>query len=172
MNIATAFAEIRLANKKIEAKRDFIMRNLFLDDRLKDPFIKDGTTQQAEVDSALQSISDLKEYILRLNTAIARTNANNSLKVEGVERTVAEWLTWRNRILPVEREMVMNIASMLERTTRDNRDYGRSVQTPPPNLTYMIGEAWVSKERDRLDTIDESLDGMLSVFNAVTEIQL
>jgi hypothetical protein len=74
MKITEAMSEIKLFAKKIASQRDFVLRNLKREDRIRDPFEKDSTTQEAMVKAALQSISDNEKNIVAYRFAITKAN--------------------------------------------------------------------------------------------------
>lgn len=175
LRISEAMAEIKLAVKKISTSLDFVMRNLKREDYRKDPFEKEGSTQEAEVQAAIQSMRDNQLRIVSLKSAINQSNMTTTLTVEGVTQTVAEWLIWRRDVLPISKKILLALANGLADVTHSTPSPRRAYTTPTPiepipNWVVNVSDRTVLNELQKLETIEERLDGALSVLNATTEI--
>ncbi len=174
LRIANAMAEIKLAIRKIASNREFILRNLVRDAERVDPFAKDGSTQAAQIASKLQAINDNARRVVALRSAIGKKNIETLLEIEGIEMSVAEWLIWRRDVLPQLRATMEEIVRQIAGATNPDsmastrrRLSGERVDGTT-KWEINISEQLVHEELQKLDAIEERLDGALSVLNANT----
>lgn len=176
MKITEAMAEVKLAVKKIQTSFEFVMRNLRREEWRKDPFEKDGTTQEAQVRAALQSIQDNEDRIVALKFAINRTNMATTLEIEGRNWTVAEWLIWRRDVLPIKKKNLAQLANAIANVGQSEvmiqrRFVGQQQEQAPvvSNWIINVSDKWLLKEIQDLEAIEQRLDGQLSILNANEE---
>ena len=178
MKITEAMSEIKLFVKKISSQRDFILRNLTREEWRKDPFEKDHTTQEAQVKAAIQSISDLEKNIVSYRYAITIANMKERISLEGMDMTVAEWLIWRREVLPLRKQLLENLANQMANTGREQQGSKRSYSgkdaeiLQPTNYIVNVSDKWLREETEKLETIEQRLDGQLSMINANVEVEL
>lgn len=179
MKIAEAMAEVKLAGKKIQTNFEFVMRNLGREEWRKDPFDKDGTTQAEEVKKAMQSTADLQTRIVALKNAINRVNQGLTLEVSGMRMTVAEWLIWRKEVLPIEKKMLQQLANQIANIGRGDQAaqvrrqfQGQAAVETPSSWIVNVSDKWLVEQIQKLDTIEQTLDGQLSILCATTDIEL
>lgn len=178
MKITEAMSEIKLFAKKIASQREFIIRNLKREEWRKDPFEKDSTTQEAQVRAAIQSINDLERNMVAYRFAITKANMKEKVSLEGVEMTIAEWLIWRREVLPLRKQLLGNLANQIANVgaeqQRVNRVFpGRDAeQVQPVNFVINVSDKWLMAEIEKLDAIEQRLDGQLSMLNANIEVEL
>jgi hypothetical protein len=178
MKITEAMSEIKLFVKKISSQRDFILRNLTREEWRKDPFEKDHTTQEAQVKAALQSINDLEKNIVAYRYAITKANMNEHLTLEGIDMSVAEWLIWRREVFPLRKQLLGNLANQIANNLREQQATQRSYsgkeseKNQPANYIVNISEKWLKEEVEKLDTIEQRLDGQLSMINSNRGIEI
>lgn len=179
MKITEAMAEIKLFAKKIASQRDFVIRNLKREDRIRDPFEKDSTTQEAMVKAALQSISDNEKNIVAYRFAITKANMEKVVELEGMSMTVAEWLIWRREVMPLRKQLLGTLANQIANIGVEQQAAVRRVfpgrdteQITPTNFIINVSDKWLISEIEKLDAIEQRLDGQLSMLNANVEVQL
>lgn len=97
MTITEALAEIKTIFKRIETKKNSIGQYMYRLENQKDPLEKDGGSAEF-IQRELQAISDLEERVVALRRAIAEANCNTTIEVDGVKRTIEDWLIWRREI--------------------------------------------------------------------------
>lgn len=186
MTITEALAEIKTINARITKKRNEYPKYIVRDARIRDPLERDGGSEKY-VREERQAIADLEERLIRIRLVIQNANHMSELTVEGVTRTVAEWLTWRREVAP---NLKTNLASMLAIMQNARTQLSNAILTtqsakaksaaasgqpvlsmdPPPELAYAVNEKTVAEESEKLETILGTLDGRLSLFNATTSI--
>jgi len=178
MKITEAMSEIKLFIKKITSQRDFILRNLTREEWRKDPFEKDRTTQDAQVKAAIQSISDLEKNIVAYRYAIAKANMKEHISLEGMDMTVAEWLIWRREVLPLRKQLLGNLANQMANIGKEQQITQRSYASKdaeklqPTNYLVNVSDKWLREETEKLETIEQRLDGQLSMINANVDVEL
>jgi len=176
--IAQAMNEVKLAEKKIQSSLEFILRNLLREEDRRDPFAKDGTTQEAMVKSALQSIQDNEKRIVSLKLAINKINLETSLTVESMSATIAEWLIWRRDILPPQKQRLQALVQRMTAALGEPSIAARrtaaaaGVQFEKVQIIVNLSEKDLMAAIQKLDTIEERLDAMLSMANATTPIEV
>ena len=173
MKITEAMSEIKLFANKIESQSDFIYRNLKRPENIKDPFDKDGSTQQAQVNAAIQSINDLESNIVHYRSAITKANMEQIVELEGIKMSVAEWLIWRREVYPIRKHMLTTLAHGLASRNEEGRrgDFGRGeVNMQPVDYIVNVSDKWLLAEIQKLETIEQRLDGQLSMLNATVDV--
>lgn len=175
MKITEAMSEVKLCAKKVVSQRDFILRNLRREEWRKDPFEKDQTTQEAQVKAAIQSISDLEKNMVAYRYAITKANMKEKISLEGTEMTIAEWLIWRREVLPLRKQLLNTLANQIANTSeqRVSRTFpGRDAEQAPVNFVINVSDKWLMAEIEKLDAIEQRLDGQLSMLNSNIDIEL
>lgn len=179
MKITQALAEIKLAAKKIESSTGFVLKNVKRDDRLRDPFEKEKTTQEEMVKRELQSIEDNEKRIVALRTAINKANIENSITIEGITKTIAEWIIWRRDILPSIEDRLYKINKQLDTSLsypgNVTEMLRRSAEQKPQeviNYVFNVSEKDLLEKTQFTQTVAEKLDGMLSLVNANIDISI
>lgn len=177
MKITEAMSEVKLCVKKIQSNRDFVLRNLRREEWRKDPFEKDGTTQEAQVQQALQAIMDLERRIVALKNGINKTNLTQMIELEGRTMSVAEWIIWKREVLPLRKQMLSVFANQIANTAVEGmsparRFVGQTEQGPQTNWYINVSDKWLLAELQMLETIEQRLDARLSMMNANVEVEL
>src|SRR5574340_615341 len=179
MKITQALAEIKLAGRKIESSTEFVLKNVKRDDRLRDPFEKEKVTQEQMVNRELQSIEDNEKRIVALRTAINKANIENSITIEGVTKTIAEWIIWRRDILPGIEDRLHKINRQLEVTPSNSavmaellRGRQDAKSQDVINYVFNVSEKNLLEKTQTIQAIAEKLDGMLSLVNANIDITI
>lgn len=125
-----------------------------------------------------QSIRDLELRIIAIRSAIARCNAETSLTVGATTRSIADWLVWRREVAPDLRSFLHNMSQKIHSTRQDAARKMLSVVTSgdvatrPTDIFIHIDELELAAEIDELETIEGDLDGLLSLKNATTFIEV
>ena len=170
MTITEALSELHVIDKRLETKRQFVAMNCMLDSRVKDPL---GDTK-AEVAAAHQSIEDLEERRVIIRIKIAEANAATEVNVDGMTKSIAEWLHWKREIGPARLEWLKRIKANMDRAHKElltqlTRELPEGA--PKPGLDNMVDPGWLTKSIDKLETRTQRLDGQLSLKNATTFIE-
>lgn len=175
MTITEALAEIKTILKRIQSKREFVETYQLRVDTLKDPLEKDGGSQKA-VEAELQAIADLEGRIVTLRKAIQAVNDTTPVTIEGVEKTIADWLIWRREIAPAKQQFISKLTARLAsaRSQLHGSNAWNSPQQPESKADLIVNmdEAALSKSKEQLSNILGQLDGQLSLKNATVQLAL
>lgn len=176
MTITEALAEVKLIDKKVTKHHENERAYLFRQAIVRDPLEKDGGSA-AYVASQAQASGDLLLRLITVRRSIQDANAKNMLTVEGISRTVADWLVWRREVLPRLKTRIAAISTALTNLRNDVKKKGGSVSATPAgdeqyDVIVNFNETALLNEALKLAEIEERLDGKLSLFNAVTLVNL
>ncbi len=177
MTITEALAEIKTVQKRIDAKRAFIKQYLFRQDYTKDPLEKDGGSEKA-IAAEFQAVADLEKRIVDLRHGIQKANEETKVTLEGVERSISDWLTWRRDVAPIRQNFLSNIRLQLTNVRDQARKQGASLFGPgsqpekPTDVIVNINETQLAKDIEQTENILGQLDGQLSLKNATVQISI
>ncbi len=176
ITITEALAEIKTISKRIEKKRQFVTQYLYRQEIVRDPLTNQGGSPKV-IGEELQAVKDLEERQISLRRGIAHVNATQTIVVEGITRSIADWLTWRREIITARRTWLASV--------RNNLTQLRNPQTGPrgqvaqlnvvkepsadpsdKNVIVNVDELALSKEAEQIENILGILDGQLSLKNA------
>lgn len=179
ITITEALAEIKTVGKRIAKKRDGVGPYLARADGIRDPLEKQGGSGQF-VERELQAVSDLEKRLIQLRRAISHANDTTNIAVNGVERTISEWLTWRRDVAPGQRDFLNKLRVTMTQIREDAKRKGvtmavgtvsRSQDLKPNDIVVNIDEAKIAKDMDWLEDTLGQLDGQLSLKNATVTLQ-
>lgn len=175
--ITEALADLKTIQKRIEKKQEYITSHLVRQDGIKDPLEKDGGSAEM-IKRERQAIADLSTHFVNVRTAIQRANHEQTIEIEGVTKSIAEWLTWRKEISAGQRAFInkirMGVAQARTQATQKGWAVVPAGQTAT-NLTDLIvhvDEAELAKQAEQIETILGKLDGQLSLKNATILIEV
>ena len=182
ITITEALQEIKTITARLEKKRNAIGRYIGRDARARDPFEADGGSEKY-VREERQSITDLEERIVSIRCAIQKANLSNLLKIGEVSRSVSAWLTWRREVAPGRKALIQSLSMAIASIRNDiQKKGGRAViqasaqvisdPTAPPEIVINLNEQGILKEIEHMEEILGTLDGRLSLFNAITIIEV
>jgi hypothetical protein len=175
MTITEALAEIKTINARIGKKREAVMRYFARDAKLRDPMEADGGSKEF-VRRERQAVHDLEERIVRIRTAIQTANISNSLQVGETSRSVSAWLNWRRDVSAGQKGFLGQLAGGLTQVRQNAVRQGMTVTDKdnyaPGDVAIMVNEQELSREIEALEGVLGSLDGKLSLFNAVTTVEV
>jgi hypothetical protein len=169
LTITEGLAEIKLATKKMDTHLNGVLKYSNRSEQLTDPLEKRGGSV-AFVKSERQAISDLQKNIIGIRIAINKANMATPLVIEGESKTVAEWLIWRREVSNLQQKHNTQIAHAIN-VARTQANSGK-VKEEKYNLVVNLDEKELHDEQLKLDTILSTLDGKLSMHNAVTIIEI
>ena len=177
MTITEALSEVKLIQKRLERKRDFVKQFLWRQDIMRDPLAGNGGSVEV-IQSTLQAIQDLGVRRIQIRSAIAAANRETMIEVEGVTYSIADWLTWRREVAPFERELLVGMRVSIEGARKQAGEKQIRVAalgeepTERRDIRVNIDEVSLAKNLDRTETTLGRLDGLLQVANATTQIKL
>lgn len=180
ITITEALAEVKTIQKRLEKKREFVGQYLARNEQIRDPFERDGGSATV-LARELQAIGDLEQRVIAIRLGIQEANQRIVLTVQGVERTLAEWLTWRRELAPNQQTFLGAIRNTLAKLRKDAQAKGMTVgigagvqvgQDNPQNIIVNLDERKLAEDTERIETILGELDGQLSLKNATEFIDL
>lgn len=176
ITITEALAERKLVDKRIDKKRDFIGQYVLQPANIIDPFAKDGGSVVV-LAKELQGVTDLESNKITIMRAIAASNAKNEITVDGETRSIADWLVWRRDVLPKRREFLQGIAQGIQRQRQQLLKQNVTVKmngedSKPSDVLVNISESKIAGELEHLETVDGTLDGLLSLKNATLLVDI
>lgn len=194
LTITEALQEIKTLQARIQKKRGNLGNYISRDSRVRDPFEKEGGSE-AYVKKEFQAIQDMEERVIRIRRSIQLSNHGSvssssdtsAVTIGNTSRTVADWLTWRREIAQNRKIFLTNIIANIQKWRIDLQAKGgkvlaASVATDPtlaafqPNapieVLVNLDEKALLVELEELETILSTLDGRLSLFNAITQVNV
>lgn len=175
ITITEALAEIKTIQKRLEKKRAFIDGFLFRQDGIKDPLEKDGGSFQV-VARERQAIADLEARIVAIRRGIQSANETTPVIINGVTRSVAEWLVWRRDVAPGAKQFLEHMRTKLGGLRNQAQKSGSAVVAAgsqaekATDYIVNINEQELAAEIERLEDTLGQLDGQLSLKNATVPI--
>lgn len=177
LTITEALAELKTLGKRLEKKRELIGSFVMRQDGIKDPLAKDGGSA-AVIARERQGLADLELRHVAIRTAIQAVNQTTPITVEGITKTIAEWLTWRKEIAPGQQAFVNKMRQTIQSMRNQAQQKGYAVvaatattaNTQPTDFVVNLDEGALAKEAETMETILGTLDGQLSLKNATVMI--
>lgn len=179
LTITEALAELKTIQKRIEKKREFVGQYVGRQEGLKDPLDKDGGSPEV-IRRERQAIADLEARHVAIRTAIQKVNQSTSIVIDGVKKTIAEWLTWRKEVAPGMQSFIAKLRQSViqARNTAQQKGYGLvpatavTAETKPTDIVINVDEAALAKDAESLENILGTLDGQLSLKNATVVVEV
>lgn len=173
MTITEALAEIKLIEKKVVTKENHVLGHLWRMQSQPD-ILGDS---DAELKKEIQSVSDLRKRWVEIRKAIAVANSETKIAIDGEEKTILEWLSWKREIAPNELQFHHQVhnrvkAKMDEIASRPSlfrdqkEDNVVKLDSLKLNVDYSLHVTAASKVQEVLD----KLDGQLSLKNATIQL--
>lgn len=177
MTITEALAEIKLIEKKIESKKNFVLVNLTRFKNAPDVLSKENKTSSDVLKGEMQAIHDLYSRLIKIRTNIAEANLANFIDLGGESHSIHHWLSWKREVSEKYKELFASIHRGLKSAIDSNgqRPQIFKDETGGVHLCELITnldyQEYVKKHEETQDMI-EKLDGLLSLKNAVVHINL
>ena len=176
MTITEALAEIKTVGKRLASKKAFVEQYLYRPDSLKDPLEATGGSYVL-ITREMQAIADLEQRIIDIRRAIAKANEETKITIEGVEKSIADWLIWRREVAP-DKERFLNglnlrLTSARDQIKRQSPMYGTNTTAEKPvDLIVNVSELELKNDREEIKTVLGNLDGQLSLKNATVAVTI
>ncbi|MGL4557996.1 MAG: hypothetical protein ACRCV5_10865, partial [Afipia sp.] len=143
----------------------------------KDPYEKDGGSE-VMMKKEMQSLKDLRLRLIAIRSAIAVANTTIKLKIGEDERSIFDWLTWRREIYPTQIKYFRDLLEQLSRYQKQEHERPTVTNIPGSEKPVLVEYVYSIDRKtlqDHIDAIEEQhgkLDGLLSLKNATTEIEV
>lgn len=179
LTITEALAEIKTVGKRIEKKRQFIMQFLARQDGVRDPLEKDGGSV-AVIEAERQSIRDLENRVIALRRGIQAANDTATIAINGTERSISEWLTWKRDVAPGQRawlsQVTNQISGLRDKLQREGNALvsatATTADTKPTDVVVNVDERALGAELEAIEETLGTLDGQLSLKNATVFVEI
>jgi len=176
ITITEALAETKTIRKRIEKKQEFVLQNLYRQERIKDPLEKNGGSAKV-LASERQAISDLEQRLVKIRTAISAANTANSITINGQTKTIEEWLVWRRDVSDGQVDFMEQLNRTIQRARSEAQRKGAAVtkagEEPEPNdVVVSIDEQDLAKDIEGIEETLGTLDGQLSLKNATVMVTI
>lgn len=168
MTITEAMAELKLIDKKIQKKSDFILSNISSSDIVPDSLEGKG---KERIKSEFKSISDLNKEYINIKKAINIANSENNVTINNNTMTIQEWLNWKAYVYEREISLLNNTISLLNKKTEPRAYKDEDGNSKFEVITYNVDDEYISKEIETIMDSYERLDGQLSLKNATIVIE-
>lgn len=178
ITITEALAEIKTIDKRINKKRGAMAQYIGRQEGVKDPLEKEGGSINY-IQTERQSIADLENRIITLRRGIQRANDETQIPIEGVSRSISEWLIWRRDIAPSQKKWLVSLRDGINNLRENAKRQGNAAvsataiagtELQPTDFIINVDEAALNKEIEQMENILGQLDGQLSLKNATITI--
>ena len=175
ITITEGLAEIKLIGDRVSKKQEFVASHLVRPKNLIDPLQEQGGSVKI-LKQEMQSIIDLGERLVSIRRAISLANQTHKIEITGINRTIADWLTWRRDVYPDTARFLNVIAQTILRERRelgtDSRRLRAAQEITGEDIEVHINEKALFESIETLSVINNHLDGQLSLKNAQIMIKV
>lgn len=179
ITITEGLAEKKTILKRLQKKSQFVLTYLTRPEALQDPLRKEEGGAAGSIQREVQAMADLMLRYVAITNAIKQANLNNTIQIDKLEKSIADWLVWRKEIAPVQQSFY----TMMQRTINAARETGKSTrrivtsqgdQFSPTNDNLVVNydEKALSSQAEELEAVLSALDGQLSLKNAQILIEV
>lgn len=180
LTVTEALAEIKTLAKRIERRRESILPYLWRQKAVTDPLAEDVEGGSREfIKRERQAAGDLELRWVQLRTAIQRLNLTEKITIDGDERTIADWLTWRKEVMPGQRDYLLKLRSAMNKLQQEatSKQVGvinidQSDSAKYTDVMTNISMVDLAADIEHIELVVGTLDGQLSYKNATSFIEL
>lgn len=172
LTITEGLAEIKTIAKRIEKKNEFVRSYAVRPNVVVDPLAADGGAPAA-IQRELQAIGDLEKRLVDIRLAIQKANTETPVTVEGVTKSMSEWLVWRREVAPGRVQRISSLRQGIiasRKTFMERSRQGGVEDVKPEDLIVNVSEQALATEAETIEVILSQLDGQLSLKNATVTI--
>lgn len=175
VTITEALAELKVIDKRVQKKREFISQHALRAEAMRDPLEKEGGSELA-IQRELQAIRDLDERKVFIRRSIQMANEATVVTVGGQSRSIAEWLVWRRDVAPGLAQFLRGIATGIDQNRKESLKRGvklvDSDAAGSGDIIVNINEQALSQQIEDLEAVLGTLDGQLSLKNATVPVDI
>ena len=171
MKIIEALKQLPLLEKRINKNISLLQEYSSDIDRAEDtdlPF-KTPEAQQKEVNEIMQATEDLVRRRGKIRRALAITNAQVEVEIEGITATITEWIEYRERGMNtlIKMHTALNDNTAQKKVNQGGVDLSKGLKT----LRFYDEKERNQKIQD-LTITSGMIDSTLETVNAVTDIAI
>jgi hypothetical protein len=168
--ITVVLGDIKTLMSRRQKTGEAIRKYAFHPSNVVDPFAKDGGSEKY-VEGLIQSYNALNDRLVTLRTIILEANLINTLTIHGVNKSVQGWLTWRREVMDEEYFLFSNLIMATDAKRNEISRFpaqGENVIT----LIVNFNESKINEAANLIQKINDDLDTQLSLFNALTLVEV
>lgn len=175
MTITEALAEVKLIDKKVEKKQQFISSYAIRANQLVDPLADSGGSRKV-LEQERQAVFDLLERKVAIRRAIQAANAGTSLTIGSQTRSISDWLVWRREVAPAEQAFLTGLKTRIDQArtqaTQQRVQLVAADKSPEgaTDILVNLSEKKLAERAEEVETALLTLDGQLSLKNALITI--
>lgn len=168
MKIIEALKELPLIEKKVTKNAALIEKYASeVDNGSPTLLLEEASEHRKEVTALLQSTNDLVDRAGKIRRALAMTNANTDVTIEGVTKSITEWIAFREQGHRLKRRALDAL--------NDSRATSVMNSTPfDPEKGIRVMRFYDEREKNeaiqKIDDIQGQLDARLEIVNATTDL--
>lgn len=170
MKLIEAMKQVKDLQKKAEDLRSKVKDNCALSS-MDTPLYGTQAEQANQISEWIQAHSDILKEILRLRTAIQRTNLSTSVTIDlgdnQVTKTIAEWIH-RRRDLAKEEMSMWNM--LTDRNIREGMAQSPSGTPIEIKIVRFYDPRQQDSKKDLYSREPSIIDARLEVINAITDL--
>jgi hypothetical protein len=179
LTITEAIAEIATIDKRLAKKKADVLPYVARQEMIRDPMEKSGGSSKY-ISEQRQSFSDLQARKINLRSAIAESNAETMLTVlapGGGAMTVADWLVWRRECYAPKLDLLRGLLAQAQAARQKAGTAGLAILSSGQtgggaDVIVAVDENELVRNIDELEEVFGTLDGLLSLKNATTPIDV
>jgi len=174
--ITEALAELATIDKRLDKKARDISPYVARLDLVRDPLERNGGSAKY-ITEERQSFGDLLKRKIALRAAIAKSNAETALPTLDEKMSVADWLVWKRECYSHQKTMLNSLLSQARNARSEAQKQGVNIvsaseQGRPNDIVVNVDEQRIIEELEELEELYGRLDGLLSLKNATTTIEV
>lgn len=174
--VTEALAEIATIDKRLPKKAQEMLPYVARPEQVRDPFQKSGGSDKYIAEQR-QSFRDLLLRKINLRRAVAAANAETQITVGHNTMSVADWLVWKRECYTSQMSMLRGLLQQVQAARQQAQQHGVALlkvgdQGKPNDIIVCVDEKVLIEEIEELEETYGTLDGLLSLKNATTLIEV
>lgn len=171
MKIIEALKELPLIEKKIEKNNQLTKKysSALVVGEIGQFDFETEEKQRVEVSALIQSTNDLLDRKAKIRRALAITNATVKVTINGVTRTITEWIEYRQKGIDaqIQAQMALDVFNGNQQLDlmQGRVDVGAGVK-----LVRFFDEKSKNDEVSKLQDLKAAIDPQLEMVNATTDL--
>jgi seryl-tRNA synthetase len=127
--------------------------------------------------SEIQSIEDLRKKWVKIRSAIAKANTDNTITIGSTTKSINEWLNWKREVAQEESKFAVSVHVRIKNAMDESVQKPQVVkddsgQVKICKLLANLEYPEFLKKSQEVDEILETLDGKLSLKNATIMVEI
>lgn len=170
MLLTEALAKLKLTGNKMDDTVREMSHYTVRPEQIVDPLAKNGKTSHQFVLECIQSVRDQAEYLVKLHSAVARTNRTTKVTFADMTMTIEDALTWRREVAPKLVNMYNGMLTQARNTRNAKPQYNAGAQMQEVKFVVEFNEEDAMLNLKAINERLGALDMALSIVNATTTV--